>query len=172
MKYLFKLGDGWTWSKIYFDLSSNAFIEERYHEEYLDTGTICDGESPIDDVELWERIIKEVNEEGVSHFIKIRGTAPQCSLGTGITIKEFREGLVSLKQQKPYHAYTYTKVDTVSVVHDEDKNIVGVIGKTDNFWFFIGTQKQGFCTQEETFEFALKKVKEYHDRRLKQDIAN
>lgn len=73
-KYLFKLGDGWVWSKIYYSYENKFFIEERYHEEYLDVGTICDGEYLIEDDDLWERLIKEKNKEGIFEFLKIRGT--------------------------------------------------------------------------------------------------
>ena len=53
---------------------TKCFIEERYHEEYLDVGTICDGEYLIEDDDLWERLIKEKNKEGIFEFLKIRGT--------------------------------------------------------------------------------------------------
>lgn len=172
MKYLFKLGDGWTWSKIYFDAEKDSFIEERYHEEYLDTGTICDGDDPISDQELWDRMVKEVNEEGINEFLKIRGAAPPCPAGNGVTMREFWERLSALKVQKPYRAYSYSKVDSVHVLYDENKTILGVISNTDHYWYFIDTQKHGFNSREETFEYALKRVEEYHNRRLKNDVTN
>ncbi|MBQ9967814.1 MAG: hypothetical protein IJO88_03730 [Oscillospiraceae bacterium] len=76
MRYLFQLGEGWAWSKIYFDEATDGFVEERYHEEYLDTGTVCDGAKPISDVALWERVVKDDNEDGIDAFLKIRGRAP------------------------------------------------------------------------------------------------
>ncbi len=76
MRYLFKLDEGWMWSKIYFDEETDGFVEERYYEEYLDTGTVCDGVKPVSDEELWERVVKEGNETSAKEFLKIRGSAP------------------------------------------------------------------------------------------------
>lgn len=76
MDYLFKTGNEWTWSKIYYDSEKDCFIEEKYHEEYVDTGTICDGTFLISDNELWDILVKEANEQGMATYIKIRGSAP------------------------------------------------------------------------------------------------
>lgn len=44
--FLGRVGE-WIWYKYYFDKTNNCFIEEKYHEEYLDTGTIFEGTTTV-----------------------------------------------------------------------------------------------------------------------------
>lgn len=75
-QYVTKLGKEWFWSKVYYDPEQDRFLEERYHEEYLDTGTVCDGWFSIADQDLWAQLQKENNIAGVAAYLKIKGTEP------------------------------------------------------------------------------------------------
>ena len=72
MKYLFEIHNDWEFSKFYYDELSDCFFEEKYHHEYLDTGTICDGFFQISDDKLWKRIVESNNKTAMVEFKKIR----------------------------------------------------------------------------------------------------
>lgn len=174
LKFLFKLGFTWTWSKVYYDKSRDSFIEEKYHEEYLDTGTICDGEFPITDEELWKRIVEEANETGASEYLKIRGKAPELhTVKTEMNYGRFVGKLHEIKQEKPYRKYKQTKYGSTIVISDEKSNILGVVSKTNEFWVYIDPTieagAKGFYTEEETLEYAINKIKQLHERRIAND---
>lgn len=72
MKFLFELRNDWTSSKFYYFETSDSFFEKKYHEEYLDTGTVCEGLFPISDDALWKQIDESNSEIGKEEFRKIR----------------------------------------------------------------------------------------------------
>lgn len=164
MKYLFKLGDGWSWSKIYYDEDRDIFVRELYREEYLDTGTVCEGCFPISDEQLWDSLVRDVNEEGIAEYLKIRGAAPEIQIGSGISYNEFCDKLHSLKQNSPYRAYKIQNIGSVRIIKTESDIILGVLSGTEHFWFFVNyLKKYGFHTQEEALAFALESVTKYHN---------
>lgn len=67
----------WTHSDIYYDVANAQFIEERYHEEYLDTGTVCDGCFIISDGDLWGELVRTCNEKGMTTYLKYRKHIPE-----------------------------------------------------------------------------------------------
>lgn len=76
LQYVTKLGKEWFWSNVYYDPERDCFLEECYHEEYLDTGTIFDGWFLIADQDLWAQLQKENNDAGIGEYLKIRETTP------------------------------------------------------------------------------------------------
>ena len=78
LKHIGRIGKEWFWSNVYYDAEKDRFLEERYHEEYLDVETLFDGWFPISDQDLWDRLQKENNVAGISEYLKIRTTAPRC----------------------------------------------------------------------------------------------
>ena len=76
LKYIGKIGKEWFWSNVYYDVENDRFLEERYHEEYLDTGTVCDGWFSIADQDLWNQLLKEKNDAGMAEYLQIREAVP------------------------------------------------------------------------------------------------
>lgn len=174
LKFLFKLGFTWTWSKIYYDKSNDSFIEEKYHEEYLDTGTICDGEFPISEEDLWKRIVEEANEKGASEYLNIRGKSPMIhDTNVDMNLGRFAGELFEIKQERPYRKYKYIKYGTTIVISDENSSILGIVAKANEFWVYIDptieSGVKGFCTEEETLNFAISKIKQIHANRVSND---
>lgn len=167
MEYLFRLGHEWIWSKIYYDSKNNEFICERFHEEYLDTGTICDGLAPISDVDLWKEIVNEVNEDGMKKFLEKRDSIPEIQHKNGLTLEEFCNRLHELKYEEPYFEYSVSNIDNVTVIYNESKTILGELSQLYNFWVYRDHKKHGFCSQGEALEFALNEIKKYHECRIR-----
>jgi hypothetical protein len=76
LKHICRIGKEWFWSNIFYDAENDQFLEERYHEEYLDVETVFDGWFPISDQDLWVQLQKESNATGISEYLKIRTVAP------------------------------------------------------------------------------------------------
>ena len=66
----------WEHQDVYYDAESDCFLEARYHEEYLDTGTVYDGCFSISEDMLWDKLVKTCDEEGMRAYLKIRKKAP------------------------------------------------------------------------------------------------
>lgn len=71
------LKEPWKHSNIYYDKENDRFIEERYHEEYLDTGTVRDGCFLISETILWGKLVEICDEEGMRAYLKIRKKDPK-----------------------------------------------------------------------------------------------
>ena len=63
-----KIGE-WSWSKFYFDKGNNCFIEEKYHEEHLDTGTVFDGASVILPQQVYANFVEDLNFNGITALL-------------------------------------------------------------------------------------------------------
>ena len=63
--YLGSVGD-WFFSEYYFDKVNNEFIEEKYHHEYLDTGTVFDGSYVVSLQQISELFADILNFEEIS----------------------------------------------------------------------------------------------------------
>lgn len=71
------LKEPWKHSNIYYDKENDRFIEERYHEEYLDTGTVRDGCFLVSETILWGKLVEICDEEGMRAYLKIRKKDPK-----------------------------------------------------------------------------------------------
>lgn len=60
----------WVWYKYYYDKNNNCFIEEKYHEEYLDTGTVFDASAIVSARYVYEAFDKYKNADGKINLLK------------------------------------------------------------------------------------------------------
>lgn len=79
LQYICTVSEDWVYSEVYFDIGKGRFVEERFHYEYLDTGTICDGFFEIKDEILWKKLIRSGDKSGINKFLEIRGSMPTIS---------------------------------------------------------------------------------------------
>ena len=164
------ISDMWTHSDIYYDAENDQFVEERYHEEYLDTGTVCDGCYIIPDRYFWKELVRTCNEEGMAAYLKYRNHIPESyDTGKTVTMEEFLKGLNDLMENNPRCRYFCNEIDSVFLMKNESKKILCKIGKADNYYFFFNpnsdVQKQGFQTLEEALAKALDIITFYHNNR-------
>lgn len=160
----------WAHSDIYYDAENDQFVEERYHEEYLDTGTVCDGCYVISDGYLWNELVRTCNEEGMVAYLKYRNHIPEAyEIGKTVTMEEFLEGLNALMENNPKCQYFCEETGPMFVITNESKTILCKIGRADNYYFFFNpnsdVQKQGFQSLEEALAKALDWVTLYHNNR-------
>ena len=164
--------NAWTHSDVYYDAENNQFIEERYHEEYLDTGTVCDGCFSISDEELWDKLVTHCNEEGMSTYLKYREHKPMpLNVGEKISTEDFYREIHALRQNKPWRQCSYVHRGSTMIITDEAHSIIGVVGKTDHysFYFDLNARINGFHTLEEALAFALKQATIHHNYRVSRD---
>ena len=164
------IGERWAHSCIYYDSANDQFIEERYHEEYLDTGTVCDGCYIISDGYLWKKLVRTCDEEGMATYLKYRNHIPETfETDKTVTKEEFLEGLNALVKNNPSCQYFCKETGSMFVITNESNTILCKIGKADNYYFFFNpnsdVQKQGFQSLEEAFAEALYSVTLYHKYR-------
>lgn len=162
--------DMWTHSDIYYDAENDQFVEEQYHEEYLDTGTVCDGCYVISDGYLWKELVRTCNDEGIAAYLKYRNHIPEAfETGKTVTMEELLEGLNALMENNPRCKYFCKEADSMLVITNEAKKLLCEIGKTDNYYFLFNPSsdvpKQGFRSFEEALAKALDWVTSYHNSR-------
>lgn len=173
-EFLFKTKTEWQYSIFYFDSENNIFLEERYHEEYLDTGTVCDGISVIEDSIVWRTIVREANEDAAEKYFAIRKGFPVIE-SSGISLEEFLNKLHALSTVEPhpsYLSYKYERIGECHFVHDENNKVILLISKCKYFWILYTCKtrsKYGFSTFEEALSAASDITKQYNDARLWQD---
>lgn len=175
-KPIMTIGGNWEHSDVYYDAENDCFIEERYHEEYLDTGTVCDGCFPLPDSMLWDKLVKTCNEEGMSTYLKIRKQSPlQKRQGETISIDVFREGINVLRQDEPWHRCYYDQIGSVIIITNEANTVLGVVGKSDEYCFFYDPnsdlKRKGFHTWGEALAAALKRITFYYNNCVERDTA-
>lgn len=64
-----KVGE-WFYSEYYFDKDNNCFIEEKYHYEYLDTGTVFDGSSVVSPQQVYIAFAEAMNADGINALLE------------------------------------------------------------------------------------------------------
>lgn len=164
------ISEMWTHSDIYYDAENDQFVEERYHEEYLDTGTVCDGCYVISDGYLWKELVRTCNEEGLEAYLNYRGKIPESlDRGKMVTHEEFLEGLSALMENNPKCKYFCKETDSIFVITNETGKVLCKIGKADHYYYLFNpnsdVQKLGFQCLDEAFAKALEKVTSYHNSR-------
>lgn len=170
------ISEAWTHSDIYYDVANDQFIEERYHEEYLDTGTVCDGCFIISDGELWRELVRTCNEKGMTTYLKYRKHIPEpFQIGKTVTMDEdeFFEGINAMRQNEPWRCYYWTRIGSIMVITNESNTILGILGKTDYYYFFFDptsdVKERGFQIWEEALAYAFEKLSFYHNNRVERD---
>lgn len=160
--------DLWTHSDVYYDAENDQFIEERYHEENLDTGTVCDGCYVMPDGYFWNELVRTCNEEGMASYLKCRNYIPKpYHVGKTVSMEEFLNGLNALMENNPRCRYFCKEIDSVFEITNESKKLLAKVGKADNYYFFLRSdvQKQGFQSLEEALAKALDSITFYHNNR-------
>lgn len=173
------LGGGWQHSDVYYDTKRDCFIEEQYHEEYLDTGTVCDGCVTLTDEYLWAELVSGCNEKGIEEYLKIRKNPPSnVTDKEQISFANFHEGIHNLKSENPWRRCYFDKMGDNIIIRTETSSdqapnasvILGVVGKTEYYYYFYSVQSgasvSGFLTFEGALSHALKKVKNFYEIRL------
>lgn len=112
----------WEQQDVYYDAELDRFLEARYHEEYLDTGTVYDGCFSISDDTLWNKLVDTCDEEGMRAYLKILG-------------KNTRVGL-------------FTWEDIVERLHDTVKNEDGSYSKIEGIVFDPGVNNTVLSAEE------------------------
>ena len=67
--FLAEIGE-WIWYEFYFDLENNCFIEKRYHEEYLDTGTIFEGSRAVTAEYVYKKFVEHTQTEAIDKMLE------------------------------------------------------------------------------------------------------
>lgn len=60
----------WEWSRFSFDTENNCFIEEKFEEEYLDTGTKFKGSHIVTAKYIYDAFTKHKNALGITNLLK------------------------------------------------------------------------------------------------------
>lgn len=162
-----KIGHEWIWSNIYYDMEQDRFVEERWHNEYLDTGIICDGCFPISDLVLWERLVSTVDEQGISAFLQIRKAIPKVMEKPPFLSQEkFDVDLRDLNENGCF--YHLLKIGDVYVIRNEKGENIGIVSKSSYCFFYVdrGNAPKGFHSLEKALSYAMTMITEYHQRRI------
>ena len=64
-----KVGE-WIFYKYYFDKENNCFIEEKYHHEYLDTGTVLDDSNIVPAEQVYIAFVEYMNTDGITNLLE------------------------------------------------------------------------------------------------------
>lgn len=64
-----EVGD-WEFSEYYYDKENNEFIEEKYHYEYLDTGTVFDDSEIVSPQQIYDSFVAHMNASGIDNLLK------------------------------------------------------------------------------------------------------
>ena len=68
--YLGRIGE-WIFCKYYFDKENDEFIEEKYHYEYLDTGTVFDSSSTVSAQHIYDEFVRCKNTSGIEKLFEL-----------------------------------------------------------------------------------------------------
>ena len=156
-----KVGE-WFWSKFYFDTKDNSFVEEKYREEWVDTGTIYLGDSVVTAQHVYEAFVEAANTEGIKKLLEFCDENEiQKTSDEGISEQEFRN---NLKGIAPF--LRLNKVASTYIVKDsKTADILCVITETPYFFScelsYHSPSEKGFKDKGEAFLYAIKHLKAY-----------
>ena len=154
-----KVGE-WFWSKFYFDTKDNSFVEEKYREEWVDTGTIYLGDSVVTAQHVYEAFVEAANTEGIKKLLEFCDENEiQKTSDEGISEQEFRN---NLKGIAPF--LRLNKVASTYIVKDsKTADILCVITETPYFFSrelsYHSPSEKGFKDKGEAFLYATKHLK-------------
>lgn len=149
-----KVGE-WIFYKFYFDRENNCFIEEKYHHEYLDTGTVLDDSNVVSAQQVYMAFIEYMNTDGITNLIKYADDfeLPQVSRNQ-ITKQEFLEKLEEIDRVLMYRLEI---IDSTYILRDQQGSIIGVLSKTKYFFAYVDLsgKRKGFVSENEAFAYAI-----------------
>lgn len=145
----------WILYKFYFDRENNCFIEEKYHHEYLDTGTVLDDSNVVSAQQVYMAFIEYMNTDGITNLIKYADDfeLPQVS-GNQITKQGFLEKLEEIDRVLRYRLEI---IDSTYILRDQQGSIIGVLSKTKYFFAYVDLsgKRKGFVSENEAFAYAI-----------------
>ena len=159
----------WERSKYYFDKENNVFLEEKYHDEYLDTGTFFDGSEVVSPQHIYNSFIEHMNVPGIENLLKYcdekklnktseKGIAEEIFYNKLCEIsKELKENLVQ-------------REDEISI-YDSEGVKIGTISKEAYFYTYMGlsAKSKGFKTQNEVFDYAIDCLRLYYELKARDE---
>lgn len=159
--FLGKVGE-WIWYKFYFDKENNCFIEEKYHEEYLETGTVFEGSKTVTARYVYKAFIENMNTDGITNLLKYIDSSELIQpLENQITEQVFLENLEQIDKALRYKLKI---IDSTYIFKDQQGNIIGVLSKTEHFYVYVDLYKKskGFISKNEAFTYIIECLSEHY----------
>ena len=154
-----KVGE-WTWYKFYFDRENNCFIEEKYHEEYLDTGTVFEGSNVVTAQYVYNTFVEYMNTDGITNLLECIDNfeLPQTHKNQ-ITKQEFFEKLEEIDKVLRHRL---ERIDSTYILRNQQGSIIGVLSKTKHFFAYVDLsgKRKGFISENEAFAYIIECLRE------------
>ena len=165
-KWIINISETWNDSYFYYDNENDRFIESRYHEEYLDTGTVFEGYFVVSDEYLWNRLVKNCNENGMKTFMKYRSEIPEpVNVGERITMDDFCNRMNALNEKENQN-YRYEKIGSFYIVI-ESNTVLCILKKSESYCSLYNPKSDvrniGFQLLEEALAYALEIIYCYNN---------
>lgn len=152
-----KVGE-WIFYKYFFDKTNNCFIEEKYHYEYLDTGTILDASNIVTAQHVYGAFVEYMNTDGITNLLKYVDNfeLPQ-TVGNQISEQCFFEKLDEIDKVLRNRL---ERIDSTYIFRNHQGNIIGVLSKTKYFWVYMDSYKKskGFISKNEAFVYIIESL--------------
>lgn len=156
-----KVGE-WIWYKYYYDKENDCLIEEKYHEEYLDSGTVFEGSSSVSAQYVYKTFVEYMDTEGITNLLKYIKDfeIPQPS-EKQMTDQEFFE---KLKEIDKILWQKLERIDSTYILRDKQGSIIAVLSKTKHFFVYVDLYKRsrGFVSKNEAFPYIIKCLSEHY----------
>lgn len=159
--FLGKVGE-WIWYNFYFDRENDCFIEEKYHEEYLDTGTVFEGTKPVTAQHIYKAFIEDMNTDGITNLLKYADESELTQPSENqITEQEFLDALEKIDKDL---RYKLTRIDSTYTLKNQHCSIIGVLSKTKHFYVYVDLYKgsKGFISKSEAFSYIIECLNEHY----------
>ena len=145
----------WDRSEFYFDPKSNCFVEEKYQEEYLDTGTIYKGATPVSPLDIYVRFVQEQKFNSIYTLL-------ECVKSEAWHIEPESEDieLAFLQQLDTIDPMLRTRLKVINnkyIFKNQYNKIIGVLFIHNPFCAYHGLQEpcKGFLSKQEAFTYAV-----------------
>lgn len=151
--FLGKVGK-WFWSNFYFDKETGSFTEEKYHEEYLDTGTVFDGAFVVLPQHIYASFVEELNFDGIAALLSCLNPQSQNVLDSADAEIPFLQEMEAIDQTLRKNVET---VNGSYIIRNGFKKIIGVLFSNPPLYAYKGLYKpcNGFISKKEAFSYAI-----------------
>lgn len=152
--YLGRSGDTWSYKKYYYEKDTNKFIEEKYHEAYLDPETILDATFEVSPQKIYAEFIEQMDSDGIKLLLQYCKDIEPVQTENESAEKEFYQ---KLKDVNETLRYRIRKTGDAYILHDTYNLMVAVIFKTEHFYVYVDKfrKEKGFVSLKETFDYAV-----------------
>ena len=162
--FLGKVGE-WSWSKFYFDKENNCFVEEKYHEEYLDTGTVFDGASVISPQQVYANFVEELNFNGIAALLDCFDNQQlQKEYETENAELAFYQQIEAIDQSLKMNLQI---LNGTYIIRNKYSKIIGILFSNTPFYAYKGLYKpcKGFISRENAFSYAIECLRDCYTPR-------